>query len=146
MKNLTCALILAFAFSSCATIFTGTKDTISFDSTPQGATIYKDGLELCTTPCRVPIKRSINDTDIEIKLDGYETRVFTLDKELNLVSILNLGNVFAWAIDAASGALMQYDRKSYDLDLKQDIRTSMLQAYRIDINTLDNSVNIYVKE
>jgi hypothetical protein len=83
--------------TGCATIFTGTKDNISFSSTPSGATIYKDGVEICTTPCNYKIKRSLNDTDIEFKLDGYKTRLITLDKELNLVSIINLGNLLGCA-------------------------------------------------
>jgi hypothetical protein len=118
MKKMFFFLAVALIASGCATILTGTRDTISFNSTPEGAVVYKDGLELCKTPCRVPMKRSINSTDVELKLDGYETRYLTLDKEFNAVSIINLGSPFGWAIDAASGSLMKYDRKSYDLLLK----------------------------
>ena len=71
--------------TSCATVFTGTKDRITFNSTPTGATIYKDGVEQCKTPCTIRVKRSIGDTDIEYKLDGYETRLNTPDKEFNIV-------------------------------------------------------------
>ena len=91
----------------CATLFTGTQDRITFNSTPSGATIYIDGVEQCKTPCSIKVNRSINDTDVEFKLDGYETRLITLSKELNVVSIINLGNLFGWAIDALSGAVMK---------------------------------------
>lgn len=133
-------MIALFLMTGCATIFTGTKDRIAFSSTPSGATIYKDGIEICTTPCNYKIKRSLNDTDVEFKLDGYETRLITLDKEFNLVSIINLGNLLGWGIDALSGAVMKYDRKSYDLKLTKEKSASLLQPSRIDIDTDRKSV------
>lgn len=36
-------LTLSVLIPGCATIFTGTTDTISFDSTPERAIVYKDG-------------------------------------------------------------------------------------------------------
>lgn len=139
-------LIALFLMTGCATIFTGTKDRIAFTSTPSGATIYKDGVEICTTPCNYKVKRSLNDTDVEFKLDGYETRLITLDKEFNLVSILNLGNLFGWGIDALSGAVMKYDRKAYDIKLTQEKSASLVQPSRIDIDTKGNTVTLTVQE
>ncbi|MDP5121017.1 MAG: PEGA domain-containing protein [Spirosomaceae bacterium] len=110
--------VAVFSMSSCATIFTGTKDTIRFNSVPEGAQVYKDGLELCKTPCTVPVKRSINDVDIEMKKDGYQTRFFTLDKEFNVVSVINLLSPIGWGVDALSGSLMKYDRKAYEIELE----------------------------
>jgi hypothetical protein len=139
-------MIALFLMTGCATIFTGTKDRIAFSSTPSGATIYKDGVEICTTPCNYKIKRSLNDTDVEFKLDGYETRLITLDKEFNLVSIINLGNLLGWGIDALSGAVMKYDRKSYDLKLTKEKSASLLQPSRIDIDTKGNTVTLTVQK
>lgn len=143
MKNI---LILTLIFSictSCATIFTGNSDIIHFDSSPSGAMIYKDGLEVCRTPCSVPMKRSIQDTDIEMKLDGYETRLFRLDREFNVVSILNLGFLVGWAIDAVSGSLMKYDRKAYDLELTPNRKYGQLTPKTIEINTVNRTVDVY---
>ena len=139
-------MIALFLMTGCATIFTGTKDRIAFSSTPSGATIYKDGVEICTTPCNYKIKRSLNDTDVEFKLDGYETRLITLDKEFNLVSIINLGNLLGWGIDALSGAVMKYDRKSYDLKLTKEKSASLLQPSRIDIDPQSNTVTLTVQK
>lgn len=126
--------------------FSGTKDRIAFASTPSGATIYKDGVEICTTPCSYKVKRSLNDTEVEFKLDGYETRLITLDKEFNLVSIINFGNLFGWGIDALSGSLMKYDRKAYDLKLTQEKSASLVQPSRIDIDTKSNKVTLTVQQ
>uniref|UniRef100_UPI004047F9B1 PEGA domain-containing protein n=3 Tax=Algoriphagus sp. TaxID=1872435 RepID=UPI004047F9B1 len=146
MNKIPIFLIALFLMTGCATLFTGTKDRIAFASTPSGATIYKDGVEICTTPCSYKVKRSLNDTEVEFKLDGYETRLITLDKEFNLVSIINFGNLFGWGIDALSGSLMKYDRKAYDLKLTQEKSASLVQPSRIDIDTKSNKVTLTVQQ
>lgn len=145
MKNLLfiISLLILLVTSGCATLLTGTKDTITFDSTPQGAIVYKDGLELCSTPCRVPIRRSLNRSEIEFKLDGYESRYFTLDKEMNFVSVVNLGNMFGWAVDVATGSLVKYGRKSYDIDMRLSSLTRASGVAEIRIDTRRNIVDIY---
>lgn len=137
--------VLIIALNSCGTIFTGTKDRISFTTNPPGAMIYIDGVEQCKTPCSLKVKRSINDTELEFKLDGYETRLITLSTEFNPVSILNLGNLFGWAIDVLTGAVKRYDRKSYDITLEAK-DTSMIQPIRIDIDTEKKRVDLFVLE
>ena len=102
-------------------------------------------IEQCTTPCSIKVKRSINDTDVEFKLDGYETRLITLSKEFNVVSVINLGNLFGWGIDALSGSVMKFDRKSYDIKL-DDKSTSMINPTRINIDTKNNIVELFVAE
>jgi hypothetical protein len=144
-KSIFAILIVSLLMTSCATIFTGTKDRITFNSTPAGATIYKDGVEQCKTPCTLKVKRSLSDTDIEYKLDGYETRLITLDKEFNIVSVINLGNLLGWGIDALSGAVMKYDKKVYDITLSKNNKTSMINPSKINFDTKKNVVELYVQ-
>jgi hypothetical protein len=144
-KSIFSISIISVLLTSCATIFTGTKDKITFNSTPSGATIYKDGVEQCKTPCTLRVTRSLNDTDIEYKLDGFETRLITLDKELNVVSILNLGNLLGWGIDALSGAIMKYDRKVYDITLSKNTKTSMIKPTKINFDTKRKVVELFVQ-
>lgn len=138
--------IPSLLMTSCATIFTGTKDRISFNTTPSGATIYKDGVEQCKTPCSVNVSRSLNSTDIEIKLDSYETKVITLDKGFNVVSVINLGNLIGWGVDALSGAIMKYDKKSYDITLNKNSKTSRIDPSKINIDTKKNVVEVFVMQ
>jgi hypothetical protein len=145
MRKIAYLLIaFCFVFSSCATLFTGTKDRVSFKTTPAGAIIYINGVEQCTTPCSVNVKRKLNDNDVEIKLDGYETRIVTLDKEFNTVSILNLGNILAWGIDAVSGALMKYDKRAYDIQLTKGKSVSKIFPDKIEIDTKKKTADIYI--
>lgn len=139
--------LISFAtlfISGCAAIFTGTKDNISFKSTPNGAVIYKDGIELCKTPCSIKMKRFVGNTNLEMKLDGYETRVFKMDKTINIVSVLNLGNLLGWAIDAATGAIMKYDKKEYNFELSKNKGVSSIQPDKIYIDTKKKTVDVYV--
>lgn len=145
-KILFLALTITFLMSSCATILTGTKDTIRFDSNPKGAIVYIDGLEVCKTPCSTPVKRSISEKFAEIKLDGYETRVITLDRKFNAVSIINLTGILGWGVDAATGAIMKYDRKGYDIKLDKEKRTSLNNPTKIEINTKKKTVDVYLTE
>lgn len=112
-------LASALAISGCATLFTGSSDTISFSSEPPGASVLIDGLTVGTTPVTVPVRRSgLGDRQVTIQLEGYQPRTFTLSKKFNAVSILNLGNVLGWGIDVATGAVMSYDRKNYTVNMQ----------------------------
>jgi hypothetical protein len=144
MKTFFLLLATAIMTSGCATLLTGTKDTISFSSNPQGAVVYKDGVELCRTPCSVPVKRTLNTEGIEIKLEGYETRLLTLDKKFNVVSVINLGSLFGWAVDAASGSLVKYGRKSYDLEMRMCTSSLYENPKEIQFNTKNKTADVYV--
>lgn len=137
-------LMLSFTMMSCATIFTGTKDRIYFDPQPQGATVIIDGIDICQTPCNTKVKRGFSDKNVEFKLDGYTTRIITLDKSFNAVSILNLASPLHWAIDALTGSIMKYDRKSYNIELEQKL--SQINPTIIDVNTEEKTLTFYVSE
>ncbi len=144
MKKALFSIITSLLLSSCATIFTGTKDRISFKTNVPGATVYINGIEQCKTPCSTRVKRELGDTDVEIKLDGYETRIIQLDKDFNVVSVLNLGNLLGWGIDALSGAVMKYDRKAYDIELTKDKKTTLILPSKVDLNTSNKTADVYV--
>jgi hypothetical protein len=117
MIKIAYAIAAICCLSSCATIFTGTHDQIYFKSNVEGATVSKDGNTLCKTPCSVSMKRSLNSVSVEVAKDGYESKVVTLEKGFNAVSIINLFNIVFWGIDLATGSASKYDRKSYDIQL-----------------------------
>lgn len=77
-----------------------------------------DGLVVGKTPATVTIKRSFNDRQVTLKLDGYEDRIFVLQKEFNVVAILNMFGLLGWAIDAVTGSIYRYNPKNYELDLE----------------------------
>lgn len=112
-------LIGAFSLTSCATIFTGTSDAITFNSTPEGAKVFEAGIEKCTTPCTYKVNRSLSQKTVEVRKDGYDNKVVGLDSKFNAVSILNLFGILGWGIDAATGSLKKYDTKVYEIKLDE---------------------------
>lgn len=112
--------ILVLSTTSCATILTGTKDPITFNSQPEGAKVMFKGVEKCVTPCTVDITRGLGKQMVEIKKDGYNTKELQLDKKFNPVTLVNilLGGVIGMGVDLATGSFVKYDQKTYTADLE----------------------------
>lgn len=144
---LTLACVSILMFSSCATLFTGTKDVVYFNSNPQGARVFVDGVEVCrATPCQVAVKRTLGTKLAEIKLDDYEARIVKLDKSFNAVTLLNilLGGLIGLGVDCATGSLMKYDPLVYNIELDEAMKGKTAET--IEIDTENKQVAIYVQE
>jgi hypothetical protein len=124
------AIVLFVSLSGCATIFTGTRDTIAFNTTPEGAVVLIDGIERGRTPTTLRVKRTVGDRIVTLRMEGYADRTFVLSKEFNVVSALNLKNVFGWGIDAATGALFKYSDRTYHLEM--DRREQLARSLEVD--------------
>ena len=120
--------------TSCATIFTGSSDDITFNSEPSGATILIDGLDQGTTPAIVSVKRpGLGETQVVLKMDGYEDKVFTLQSKFNAVSILNFAGIIGWGIDIATGAVKKYSPKGYNLELEPESSSMLMEDLPRDL-------------
>jgi hypothetical protein len=123
MKKLTYAFLVGVSvivLCGCATLFTGTRDNVSFSSDPSGASIIIEGIEYGKTPATISVKRpGIGDKQVTLKLEGYEPQTFILQKEFNAVAILNLGDAVGWLIDLATGSLEKYSQLDYNFKLKK---------------------------
>jgi len=111
-------LFYAFLSTSCATLFTGTKSTIQFNSEPDGAIVEMDGLEIGVTPFTYNVKKSF-DGILSFNKDGYQTKTMALPKSFNGVAILNLAGIVGWAVDFATGAIKKFDRLGLNPTLKE---------------------------
>ena len=116
---LTILAVMALTFTSCATLFTGTTQSVTIDSQPQGANIVIDGQLVGTTPARVRLERDMNaifddGKYIRLEKDGFMPDGYVLGADIEPFSVLNMFNVFFWAIDGATGALMRYDSDYYN--------------------------------
>ncbi|AKK73880.1 hypothetical protein HX13_13060 [Chryseobacterium sp. P1-3] len=122
MKNkLSVALLLGITVSmtSCASMFTGTKDKISFTSSPEGVKVFHKGIEKCTTPCVAEIPRSLSKQMVTFEKEGYNSKEVKLTKTFNPVTLLNIlfGGAIGVGIDAATGSLTKYSPKNYNVEL-----------------------------
>lgn len=118
MREFLVGVFLVLVLTSCATLFSGSRDNITLNSEPPGAVIFIDGLEQGRTPATISVKRpGLGDRQITLKLSGYEDRTFTLQKEFNTVAILNIFMFPGFIIDIVTGAIMRYDPTSYTMEL-----------------------------
>lgn len=107
--------------TSCATIFTGTKDTISFDSNVPKTKVMINGMERCQTK----VKRILGTETVTFVSNGYQAKTIELDSKFNGVSVINLFNILGWGIDLGTGAVNKYDQKFYNVELEKRNRSSM---------------------
>jgi hypothetical protein len=124
MKNKLSVVLLAgiaLSVTSCASILTGTKDKITFNSTPEGAKVFHKGIEKCTTPCTAEIPRSLSKQMVTFEKEGYNNKEVKLTKTFNPVTLVNilLGGAIGVGIDAATGSLTKYSPKAYQIELEQ---------------------------
>lgn len=116
--KITLAILLLLLMTSCATIFCGSKKRIVLESNmTEAKVITVDGNKYrnVTFPFPVKIRRGFNETIIKGEVDGYAPSVLTINKDFNAVSVINFFNLIGWGIDAATGAMMKPEFKSYEL-------------------------------
>lgn len=119
MKKIEILLILAaFTLTSCGTIFCGSKARITFTSNIEKADLTIDGLKHSnvTFPYTTKIRRGFNDTVVKAEAKDHQTETVVIEKTFNAVSVINLTNVLAWGIDAATGAMMKPEFKFYNIE------------------------------
>ena len=105
--------------TSCGALFTGTSEQITIDSNVKKATVKFDGVKMGSTPMSTKVKKSF-DGIVTVEADGYEEERFQFQKSFNAISILNLTNIFGWAIDLVTGAINKFDMKGYDIELEKE--------------------------
>ncbi|NTE03523.1 PEGA domain-containing protein [Agrobacterium tumefaciens] len=113
------AISATLMLSSCATVFTGTKQTVNIKTDPPAADIEVDGIKVGVTPMDVTLKKGFTGQTVSLKLNGYEAKTFQPITTFNAVSVVNLLFFPGFIIDAATGAMMKYDPKVYEFKLEQ---------------------------
>lgn len=111
------AVSATLMFSSCATIFTGTRQNVQINTSPPAADIEVDGLKVGVTPMAVSLKKGFTGQTVSLKLEGYETKMFQPTTDFNAVAVLNFIGLIGWGVDAATGAMMKYNPKVYEIQL-----------------------------
>lgn len=125
------------ALSSCATIVSGSRQTISFKSTPSSATVYINEIEIGKTPIEKKLERKKKEYDVMIKLDGYKTFETKLTRSFNAWYIGNIGfgGIIGLIVDPITGAMYRLTPKQIEAELSEGTA----------FNTKGNDVYIAVK-
>ncbi|MDH5694752.1 MAG: PEGA domain-containing protein [Gammaproteobacteria bacterium] len=114
-------LVLVSAVAGCATLASGTTQNVVFNSTPTGASVLVDGVELGKTPLTIELKKK-DGQHLEIRKEGfksYSTLMLTQTDPMFWGNIL-IGGLPGSTTDAASGAAYQYAPESYVITLESN--------------------------
>lgn len=114
-KIILIAIMSSFLFSSCATMFTGTKQKVTFKSNVDGK-VYQNLSEIGKTNEPIKIKRKDLVKLYTIKTEGCTDKQFELPVKSNPAALLNIPFAFfgygiIWAyIDESNGANMKTNK------------------------------------
>lgn len=111
---------LTMLLSSCATIFKGSTDTVSFSSDPHGAKVYVNGQLMGTTPFQLDMKSNQTYT-IEFRKEGFENRTVVLNNSVGAGWIVLdvLFGLVPIIVDAATGNWYSLDQSHVNAALEQ---------------------------
>lgn len=113
-------LLVTAVFTSCATVFCGSKKAITLDANVpvQSANLIIDGHKYrnVTFPYVVKVKRGFDDSVVKAEAEGYQNTELVIYKSFNAVSILNMLGLVGWAVDAATGSMMKPEYNYYELE------------------------------
>jgi len=119
MKNVL-TILLAFCFTSCATMFKSSNDIVYIDSNVRKADVIIDGKLIGQTPFNGEIKKN-SSTTITIKKDGYQSKTIVADTSIEPFFWLNVAfyyfSSFAATTDLSTGAMYKYSPASFNIDL-----------------------------
>ena len=110
----------AFAVLStgCASIISGTSQSITIDSNPPGAHV-KVGYQTATTPATLHVEKG-KSYPVEI-VYGADRRVLMLNQDIDPMTLLNIIPPLwpGFIVDAVTGAIKKYDPEVISVDFTQ---------------------------
>lgn len=129
MAVLFCSIPL---FWGCATIASGTSQTLTINSDPPGATVVFEGVEIGLTPLAPSIKRG-NDKVLLIRKEGFREEEIRLSTQFNTMFFGNIlfGGLLGSTTDVATDAVVEYSPNSYFVTLKP-FHTSQMEETIFD--------------
>jgi uncharacterized protein YceK len=106
--------------SGCATIISGSRQTVKFNSNPDNATVYIDEVEVGKTPYETKLSRK-REYAVMIKLNGFLPYETKLTKKFNAWYIGNIaiGGIIGLIIDPITGAIYNLTPKEINAQLQQ---------------------------
>jgi hypothetical protein len=124
-----CMIGLMGSISGCASIASGTKQTVSFNSSPEGATVSLNGDVLGTTPLTASIPKR-NNQSVVFSKEGYQPLSKSLDTTTNpwFWGNILIGGLVGSSTDGTTGAMYEYQPSQYLVTLAAS-QESRLETY-----------------
>ena len=106
--------LVVLGFVGCATLISGTHQEMSFTSAPNEATVMVEGRVLGKTPITVSMAKD-SGKSVVFQKDGFKDATLPMPSGLDnwFWGNILLGGLIGSTVDAASGAVHQYEQSSY---------------------------------
>lgn len=127
--------------AGCATIITGGSQTVSFDSSPQGAIVNVNGKVVGKTPMSISLDKGKNKT-VVFKLKGHQavSRQLSTSVQPWFWGNILTGGLFGSTTDFASGAVYEYSPNHYFVTLppKENLKGVLSHSQRVEQYVVGN--------
>jgi hypothetical protein len=118
--RLSVLMVWLILVGGCATIESGSNQSLTLNSNPGGAKVSVNGFPMGTTPVTLQLKRKTG-LAIAFEKEGYQTISVPLNTTMNLWFLGNIlpggGFVFGSTTDVVSGAVIEYSPNYYMVTL-----------------------------
>ena len=122
MKKILLLVLSAMMLSSCCTLFTPSKQTITFNG-ENGIKIYDDGMKIAeikdNNTTSVRIKKELSSKYLIAKKEGYRPTPLKLDTKFNSVAVINILFWPGFVVDAATGQMCKWDTTYIDIEMEK---------------------------
>ena len=122
MKKILLLVLSAMMLSSCCTLFTPSKQTITFNG-ENGIKIYDDGMKIAeikdNNTTSVRIKKELSSKYLIAKKEGYRPTPLKLDTKFDAVGVLNILFWPGFVVDAATGQMCKWDNTYIDIEMEK---------------------------
>lgn len=122
-------MLSVLALTACGTIFSGSSQSIHFESNVKDVSIYANGALVCSqTPCRADIDRGSSALTIIAKADGYEDNIQQIKTKINTASWGNLLSLYSWTTDFATSSMWKYSQDGVYINMKKVKKSKVADA------------------
>ena len=134
MSVVACSVVL---LQGCASMFTGTRDTLAFDANVPGVRLSIDGRFEGETPLTIDMSRNFvggRKFLARFEKEGYVTQQFELNREFNAVAILDVSStIVSGGVDVLTGAIMKFSPRDYHVQMLAEGRSVRSKEYQRDL-------------
>lgn len=119
LKTISPIILFSLFIAGCASIMSGTTQQITFQSTPDGATVKVNGKPLGKTPLTIQLDKEKNQS-LTIEKEGYKTFTTSMDTKLDpwFWGNIVLGGVIGSTTDGINGSMNEYAPGQYIITLE----------------------------
>lgn len=128
MKKTLLTIITATALSSCCTVFTASKQNVTFMA-PNGTKIYDAETNIKIAEVEkenmvtTKIKKKVSDKQLIARKDGYSPTPFMLETAFNPSSLWNILFWPGFLVDLGTGKMFKWDNTIINLELEPETGT-----------------------